>query len=214
MKINSPRLAVAAGVASMLALAGTASATEAGDWLVRAGASYVDPESDNGTLNLTKAVPVLPRSDINVDGAGSFTFTVSYFFTPNIAVELLAAYPFSHDFELTTINVNGEVDHLPPTLSVQYHFMPNERWKPYVGVGVNYTMFSNAKVDAPVNVDLDDSVGAALQAGVDIALDDKWLLNFEVRYIEIQSDVQVNGTGVGTVDINPMVYGVNVGYRF
>ena len=65
--------------------------------------------------------------------------------------------------ELGALNLDGEVDHLPPTLSVQYHFPVDAQWKAYVGVGVNWTMFSNAKVDAPVSVDVDDSVGPAAQ---------------------------------------------------
>ena len=182
---------------------------EGGDWLVRAGASVVAPQSDNGNLNLGSAV-----TDIDVDDATGFTFNVSYFFTRNIAVELLAAYPDSHDFELEALNLEGKVDHLPPTLSVQYHFPINEQWNPYVGVGINWTMFSNAKVDAPVSVSVDDSVGPAAQIGVDYAFNDKWLLNVDLRYIVIEGDVNVQGAKVGTVDINPWVYGINIGYKF
>jgi outer membrane protein len=189
-----------------------AHATEAGDWLVRVGASVVAPESDNGTLDLTDLE--LPDSDIDVDDGTSLTFTVSYFFTPNIAVELLAAYPFEHDFELEDIELDGQTDHLPPTLSVQYHFAVNETFKPYVGVGVNWTMFSDESVEAPVDVSIDDSVGIAGQAGVDILFNENWLLNFDVRYISIEGDVEVGGFDAGTVDVNPWVYGAHVGYRF
>jgi outer membrane protein len=206
-------MALLAGIAAF-GFTGGAAASESDPWLVRAGASIVDPQHDNGTLDLGRAVEALPSTDISVDNATSFTFTVSYFFNENVAVELLAAYPFSHDFKLTNVNVDGKVDHLPPTLSLQWHFPFGDRWKPYVGAGINWTMFSNAHVDAPVNVSLDDSIGLALQTGIDIALTEKWLLNFDVRYIHITSDAHVNGVNVGTVDINPMVYGVNVGYRF
>jgi len=202
------------GVAATFVLAGNASAMDSGTWLVRAGASVVAPQSDNGNLNLGNAVTGLPSTDIGVDDATGFTFNVSYFFTENIAVELLAAYPYTHDFELQAINLDGEVDHLPPTLSVQYHFPIDAQWQPYVGVGINWTMFSNAKVDAPVSVSIDDSVGPAAQIGVDFALNDNWLLNVDLRYIVIEGDVNVQGTGVGTVDINPWVYGINIGYKF
>ncbi len=201
-------------IAATLALAGQAwGAPQAGDWIVRAGASTVAPQSDNGTLHLDRAIPA-PASKIEVDDSTSFTFTVSYFLTPNVAVELLAAYPFSHDFELTDVNLNGKVDHLPPTLSLQYHYPINETFKPYVGVGVNYTIFSNADVDAPVNVDVDNSIGLAGQVGLDVFLNERWLVNVDVRYIEIGGDVDVNNVNVGNVDVNPWVYGLNVGYRF
>jgi len=208
MQITRSRLALYASIIASLGFGGSALGAESNPWLVRAGASLVQPDSDNGSLDV---------GSINVDGAYSFTFNVSYFFTPEVAVELLAAYPFSHDFtvHVGSANVDGKVDHLPPTLSVQYHFLPNERWRPYVGAGVNYTMFSNAKLDnVPASVSLDDSIGLALQTGIDIALTDNWLVNFDVRYIHINSDVKVGGSNVGTVDINPMVYGLNVGYRF
>lgn len=205
--------AAVVGVASTFLLARTASAAETGEWLVRAGVSVVAPESDNGTLDLADAIAA-PASDIDVDDAPGFTFTVGYFFTPNVALELLAAYPFSHDFELEDINVGGEVDHLPPTLSLQYHLPIGETLKPYVGVGVNWTMFSNEDVDVPVDVSIEDSVGLALQTGVDMRLGDHWLLNLDVRYIEIEGDVEVEGVDVGSVEVNPLVFGLNLGYRF
>ena len=86
-------------------------------------------------MQLGLAIPA-PSSKIEVDDAPGFTFNVSYFLGRNVAIELLAAYPFTHDFELTDVNLEGEVDHLPPTLSVQYHFPLNDTWKPYVGAGV------------------------------------------------------------------------------
>lgn len=201
---------LALGMAASLATAQVAVANEAGVWLVRAGASVIDPKSDNGTLNLGA-----PAS-VDVDSQTGFTFNVSYFFTPHIAVELLGAYPYQHDFTVNVggTRIDGRVDHLPPTLSVQYHFLPNERIRPYAGVGVNYTMFDNAHLDAPVNVRFDDSTGVAFDAGVDFAIDEHWLVNLDIRYIDISTDTHVGGAGVGDVDIDPMVYGINVGYRF
>lgn len=200
-------------IALLLAGQASAAAPETGDWLVRAGASTVAPQSDNGTLHLDRAIPA-PPSKIEVDDSTSFTLTVSYFLTPNVAVELLAAYPFSHDFTLEDINLDGSVDHLPPTLSLQYHYPINDTFKPYAGIGVNYTIFSNAHVEAPVNVNIDNSVGLAGQVGLDVALNEHWLVNVDVRYMEIGGDVDVNNVDVGNVDVNPWIYGLNVGYRF
>jgi outer membrane protein len=204
-------MVVGVGLVSMVCVAGSVAAAETGDWVVRAGASIVAPDSDNGELKLSNAIPA-PNSDIEVDDAPGFTINVSYFFTPNVAIELLAAYPFTHDFELEDVNLEGEVDHLPPTLSLQYHFPINETVKPYVGAGINWTLFSNEDVDAPVDVSIDDSIGLAVQAGIDFQLNERWLLNVDVRYINIEGDVEVAGTDVGTVEINPLVYGVHIGY--
>jgi outer membrane protein len=202
--------ALALGVVASLATGHVAAGNETGDWVVRAGASLIDPKSDNGTLDLGA-----PAS-VNVDSQTGFTFNVSYFFTPHIAVELLGAYPYQHDFTVSVggTRIDGHVDHLPPTLSVQYHFLPNERIRPYAGIGVNYTMFDNAHLEAPVSVRFDDSTGAAFDAGIDFDVGERWLVNVDIRYIEISTDTHVAGSNVGNVEIDPMVYGVNVGYRF
>jgi len=203
---------VGGGLLATLALSAPALAAEAGDWIIRAGVTTVAPDSDNGTLALDALDPDLPPSEIDVDDGTSFTFNVSYFFTQNIALELLAAYPFNHDFSIDAVGLEGEVDHLPPTLSLQYHFPLNDVVKPYVGAGINWTIFSDEKLNAPLDVNLDDSVGFAGQVGVDIKLNESWLLNFDVRYINIESDVEVAGVDVGTVDVNPWTFGVNIGY--
>ena len=189
-------------------MASPAYAQEAGQWLVRVGATSINPDSDNGTLFIPAPV------DVDVDDAWGLTFNVSYFFTERWAVELLAAAPYNHDFELKGTGISGETDHLPPTLSVQYHFPVSDRITPYVGLGVNWTIFFDEDLSIPVDLDLDDSVGVAAQVGMDIDLNENWFMNVDVRYIKIESDAEVGGVDVGTVDINPWLFGVNVGYRF
>ncbi|MEJ2385375.1 MAG: OmpW family outer membrane protein [Xanthomonadales bacterium] len=181
------------------AFANTAMAVEKGDWLVRFGASNVKPASDNHSL-------------VDVESAWSATANLSYMFTDNLSVELLAAWPFEHD-----IRAGGEkvarTRHLPPTVSVQYHFMPQNPFKPYVGLGVNYTMFFNEdSVLGPM--DLDDSWGLAGEIGVDIMLGDTWFLNASARYIDIDTKGKVGPIDLGTINIDPMVYGLNLGLKF
>lgn len=209
-RLCSMTVSCAAAMASLAAP--MVSAAEAGDWLVRAGASMVVPKSDNGTLRLDRVAPIAPAK-IEVDDGTSLTFNVSYFFTQNWAVELLAAWPFTHDFKIEGTGLHGEVDHLPPTLSMQYHFPVTPTIKPYVGLGVNWTLFSNEDISAPLDVDIDDSVGLAGQIGVDFDIAKSWLLNVEVRYIDIAGDLDVAGIDVGKVEVDPWVFGVNVGYR-
>lgn len=181
------------------AFANTAMAVEKGDWLVRFGASDVAPKSDNHEL-------------VDVQSAWSATVNLSYMFTDNLSVEILAAWPFKHD-----IRAGGEkvasTKHLPPTVSVQYHFLPQNPFKPYVGLGLNYTMFFSEKSYLGP-MDLDDSWGMAAEVGVDIMLGDTWFLNGSVRYIDIDTDGKVGALDLGSISIDPMVYGINLGMKF
>lgn len=191
-----------------LALAGfgftqTAAAFDQGDWLVRFGASYADPESTNHEL-------------VSVDSGTSFTFNFSYFMTPNLSLELLAAYPFEHDITIDGTKV-ASTKHLPPTLTLQYHFMADSAFQPYVGIGVNYTNFFDEKTYGPLagaDLNLDDSWGLEGQVGADFMLNDMWFLNVSARYIQIETKAKLNGDSIGTVDINPWVFSGNIGFRF
>jgi len=181
------------------ATANTAMAVEKGDWLVRFGASSVDPKSNNHSL-------------VSVDSATSFTVNLSYMFTERLSFEVLAAYPFEHDIKAGNARV-ASTKHLPPTFSVQYHFMPKGTFKPYVGLGLNYTTFFSTK-SVLGNLNLDDSWGLAGEVGVDIMLGDTWFLNGSVRYIDIETKAKLDRASLGTVAIDPMVYGLHLGMRF
>jgi outer membrane protein len=174
-------------------------AVEKGDWLVRFGASTVKPDSDNHPI-------------VDVQSGSSATFNLSYMFTDNLSVELLAAWPFEHDIKAGNAKV-ASTKHLPPTVSVQYHFMPQNPFKPYVGVGINYTMFfSEESILGPM--DLKDSWGVAGEVGVDVMLGDKWFLNASARYIDIDTKGKVGALDLGTINIDPMVYGLHLGLKF
>lgn len=143
----------------------------------------------------------------------------TYYFTQNIAAELILGKT-NHDVKAVNTalgNVNlGDVWLLPPTLTLQYHFNISD-FKPYVGAGVNYTIFYDANPGAVVDVDYENSFGYALQLGFDYDLDDTWFLNVDAKYIGLSTDVSVNA-GVATVpaevDINPLLIGFGVGMRF
>lgn len=195
-----------------LAVAPVAHAYETGDWLVKAGLSQVRPSSDNGTV-----LDGAAKLDIgnNVRPSASLT----YMATPHIGVELLAAAPFQHDISLSGA-VNGKVGsskQLPPTLSLQYHFDPLGIFQPYVGAGVNYTTFFSTHASGPLagsELKLSDSWGLAAQVGTHVRINDNWFLNADVRYMNIRTDVKLNGTQIGTAKIDPWVLTVGVGYRF
>ena len=203
MKLQSLVLAAATALTMT-----TAFAVPAGTWSIAAGAHYVDPKSDNGTLNNGLSV--------DVDGDVRPTISGEYFIANNVGVELLAAIPFHHDFDLNDAAGNpiltGKTQHLPPTLSLQYHFdgynMPMNV-KPFVGVGVNYTTFFKEKANvAGTELKLDDSVGVAGHIGLDIPFAPTESFRIDARYMDIKTDATLNGADIGEIDISPWVYGV------
>jgi outer membrane protein len=147
--------------------------------------------------------------------------------TDNIGAELILATS-PHDLvgegTLAGLGEIGDVMALPPTLTLQYHFNPNGRLRPYAGVGVNYTIFysedaSDSLINAvgPTAIDVDDSVGVAFQVGADFQLNERWFLNADVKYIQIDTTATLNSGGVINtvdVDLDPIVAGVGVGMRF
>lgn len=200
-------IALTAALVALL-LAAPASAHEDGAWIFRAGIGTVKPDDNNLDLG--------PAGMIEVDDGSSLTLTLTYMFTENWAFDVLAAWPFNHDITLNGLEV-GSTDHLPPTFSVQYHFMPDAKFQPYVGAGLNYTTFFSTDTTGPLagtKLDLDDSFGLALQLGADFEINEKWLVNVDVRYIDIETDAKLDGVKLGTVAIDPWVYGLGIGYRF
>lgn len=194
---------VLAGV--ILIAATPISAQETGSWKVRGGVTNVDPKSDNHSI-------------VNVDNAYSATFNATYMVSERFGVELLAAFPYTHDVNL---NAGGgraaEFKHLPPTLSAQYYLPLTERVRMYAGIGVNYTFVYDEKTTGDLagsDLDLDDSVGVALQLGADIDINQKWFVNLDARYIDIEADATLDGVDIGTVEVDPWLFGINVGYRF
>jgi outer membrane protein W/outer membrane protein OmpA-like peptidoglycan-associated protein len=221
----SSRYLIPLAVAAALALPVTASAQEGtwepGKWLFRVGISQINPDKEN--LAFGEDTWVVVDSDV------SPTATVEYMITKNIGTELLVAWPFTHGIDLKTPDGNsriGNVDVLPPVLSLNWHFNPNGMWRPYIGAGINYAMFSGEETRGPIagtSLSLDDSIGAAGQVGIDIG-EREWFLNLNVRYIDMGADAELRGVDdgeggtttldLGTVDINPMIYGAHIGYRF
>lgn len=195
------------------AFAANAVNVKAGDWVVRARALGVVPAED---ATITGAVT---GSQIDIDSSVVPEFDFSYFVTDNIALELIAGVT-PHDVNTKTSSAGpldlGDVWLLPPTLTVQYHFTGLGQCKPYVGGGVNYThFFSEDHGTSVTDVNYKDSWGPALQAGVDYALDDHWMLNLDVKKVWINTDVKFNGGAIAAdVDINPWLIGVGVGYKF
>lgn len=207
MTARNPLIPLACLVA--LALAAPAQAQEAGDWTFSAGAHLVAPKSGNGNL----AGGAL-AADVGDDWKP--TITAEYWFSPNWGLEVLAALPFEHDIRLNGVAA-GSTKHLPPTVSLQYHFKGGQRVTPFVGLGLNYTTFFDEETRGPLagtELELDDSWGLAAHGGLDIAVGQGKWLRLDARWIDIDTDVSVNGAGVGTVEIDPWVYGAAFVWAF
>jgi outer membrane protein len=222
-------LALTAAFAPTLAFA------EAGDWVVRARAVNVSPNEDSDlgkTVNKNVANVMSPGAELAVSDKVIPELDISYYFTKNIAAELILAVGTRHNVsihgEAGAVVPNqdlGSVNLLPPTLTAQWHFNPDQMIDPYVGAGINYTFMldRNLKVGtgplAGSKIKIDrDSWGPALQAGVDINLKDGWLINADVKYVWLDTNVKLNTGGnwtkIDSLDINPWVIGIGIGKKF
>ena len=185
---------------------------EQGPWLVRGRLLAVLPDED-------ASVTVL-GGDLDIEDQFVPELDITYFFDKHWAAELiLAVTPHEITHAPTGLDI-GEVWLLPPTLTVQYHFQPDDPdFRPYIGAGVNYTMFFGHDDADPaiLDADFDSSVGFALQAGFDIPIDEHWSINVDVKKVWINTDVRLDttlGPVEADVDINPLIVGVGVAYRW
>ena len=190
-------------------LALPAFAQDAGQWTFSVGAHQVNPKSDNGSL----AGNTL---DVEVGSNVRPTVTAEYFVRDNLGIEVLAALPFQHDIDIKGLGKVGSTKHLPPVVSLQYHFGKGNV-KPFVGAGINYTYFfseSTSGALAGSKLNLDNSWGLAAHAGIDFKVGDKGAIRVDARWIDIDTDVKLDGANLGTVNIDPLVYGAAYVFNF
>ena len=201
----SPALRLAAIAAAALALQ-PAQADE-GPLLVRVRAVHLDSANKDGTgLGLSINDKTLPEVDF------------SWFFTPNVAAELILTYPQKQRLYAGGSEI-GSLKHLPPTLTLQYHFSPGATVRPYVGAGVNYTNFSAVEFAPAVQAALKPGIkhgswGAAWQVGADIEITKGTYLNVDVKKVALGTTVYSNGASVGKFRVNPTLASIGLGWRF
>jgi outer membrane protein len=189
-------------LACVLAAVSAPAAADKGELGIRARALYMDADSDTS-----------PNINVGVEDRWIPEVDLSYWMTDKLALELVLTYPQKHDVSLNGAAI-GSVKHLPPTLMLQYHFMPKQTFQPYVGIGVNYTRFSSVNLlNGAVSMEK-DSVGLAVQAGADIKLSKSMYLNLDVKKIKIESDLSAGGTKLATLKIDPWLAGIGIGWRF
>lgn len=193
-----------------LCVPAAASAYEQGDVLLRAGATSIQPD-DSGKPD-----------DVWADDATGLGLNAVYMASDNVGIELLLSAPFKHDIKAKGSGKVGSTKLLPPTLSVQYYFANSSLVTPYVGAGINYTVFFGETIDAPGydNIELKNSTGAAIQAGADFAINDNWGVNLDIRWIDIDTEVDSVPAGDpldangAEVQIDPVVYSLTAVYKF
>ena len=203
-------LPLAAAIA--LSVAAPAMAQSKGDFTVGFGVHQVSPKSRNANLG--------GGTYIEVADSVRPTVTGEYFIADNLGIELIAALPFQHHIELATpagTSKVGSTKHLPPTLSLQYHFgAPDAKVKPFVGAGLNYTWFFSEDTRGALagsNLSLDNSWGAAFHAGIDFKAG-KGMFRIDARKKDIDTDAHLNGAKLVTVNVDPLVYGVAYVLKF
>ena len=191
----------------------TTIATKGGDWFTRLRALYVYPNDRSDPIS------TLPSAGVCVHPAWTGEFDFGYMFTKNLGSELILAttrHTIMGTGSLEGVEI-GTVWLLPPTLTLQWRFLPEKRLQPYVGGGVNWTLFYGANCDlAKTSLSLNQSWGGAVQAGLDAFLDQNWFLNLDVKYIWINTTAHLSGATPGSVKvwIDPWVLGFGFGRKW
>jgi outer membrane protein len=204
----------AALIAGAVTFSGSAFCYEKGDLILRVGAATVDPDGDGYDLG--------GYGNVQADEDTQLGITGTYMLTNNWGIGVLAATPFSHDIELDGTKI-GETKHLPPTVTAQYFFNNSSDFTPYVGAGINYTNFFEEETAVADELELDDSWGLALEAGVDWKVDNNWLVSAQIWYLDIEPSATLTNVNTGPatgatasfdVELDPWVYMIGVGYKF
>lgn len=187
-----------------------------GDLVLRVGAAHVAPNDDSGELT------GLAGAKVGVDNTSSLGITLGYMFGERLGIGLLAAWPFEHDIVgrgvLDGAGTLATVKHLPPTLTLQYHFAPEAGVRPFIGAGFNYTRFFSEKTEGALDgtdIELDDSWGWAAEVGVDVDVAGDWFLSGQIFYLAMDTRAELGG-GLGgiEVDIDPWVFMAGIGRTF
>ncbi len=207
------------GISSLIC--SPAAIADAGDWLVRLRALQVSPNDGSSSVSS------IAGSSVGVGDDTTIELDFTYLITRNLGVEAILGSSQNNingKGSIAGLNKIAEVRTLPPTITLQYHFQPDADIRPYAGLGVNYTRFFDTKASNSLNsalgqtdVSLSSSWGLSGQIGVDIAIERNWFVNFDVKYIQMNTTATLNSGGTVrqvNVDINPWFIGAGVGRRF
>ena len=196
-------------------------AIEAGDFIVRIGGAVVDPNDSSESFDGPTATG-LGSVKASVDNDAAISLTLEYMFTKNIGLQLLGSSPFNHDISATLNGQNlgrvAKTKHLPPTLTLNWHFSGMGNFVPHIGAGVNYLHFFNENTTGALeseSINLSDSWGPAGLVGFDYELGDGWTFNMQYFYIKSKPEAHISGGwGNADVDLDPSVFVASFGKRF
>lgn len=235
-------------IAGSLLLSQSALAYEAGDMFIKGGIATVDPQEKSSDIIISSpALGPATGAKVGLNSDTQLGLAITYMATERVGIELLAATPFSHDISgagaIAGVGKLGETKHLPPTLSVQYYLAePDAKFQPYVGAGINYTIFFDEEttptltnsigalaglagapgvVATSTKLNIDDSIGASLQAGFNFEVTDNMGLTAAVWWINIDAEAEITAqTNIGmvkanvNVEVDPYVYMLGAYYKF
>ena len=212
------------GVLVLAMSAPVITAAEDGDWLLRAGVHQINPDKEN--------LPGVLGGNVVLDKGTAFTIDAEYMLTRHFGIDLFVPTFTSHDIQLKNTSLGdsaniGETDLFAPILGLNWHMNVDGPIRPYLGIGVNWSEFSGEElsggvVPAGTRLEVDQAWGPAGRAGVDIGTSERWFLNLDVRYVELDTDFEArvpSGLGfanmpLGEATIDPWIYGIAVGFRF
>jgi len=190
-------------VAAVLCIAAVLVPVQAADgkWMMRGRGLYVSPNASADS----------ELEGVDVDSQLTFEVDFTRFFGKHLGLELILATA-THNVTFEDESIGG-VSLLPPSLTAQWHFMPDGKVKPYVGVGINATFFYETTGGLD-ELDFDTSFGYVLNAGLDWKVGSTAYLNFDLKQIGMESDVKFEDEALGTATIDPFILGIGLGFRF
>ena len=206
--------------AAVIGLLAASGASQAQDWIVKAGAVYYQTHSETTGI---QGVGIPPGADAETGNAWTALFVIERTLTPNVSVELVLGIPPTIEAKATgSVAFLGDkvlsAKNVSPTFMVDYYFgEPTSKWRPYVGVGINYTRFTDIETTLPVqSVEMSDSWGWAVKAGIRYEIDKQWGLFGSVAREDVKSDLVAVGSTVltTTIDFKPVTYSFGAWYRF
>lgn len=199
---------------SLLAAACAASA-EQGRWVIRGDQTNSQAPGIIEAANVVGRPAHFANAGLDSVAIDNFAFSLSYFLSNRVSMELLAARPIEQRVSVSGLGNVGAIVQLPPTLTLRYHFAPSQALQPYVGAGVNWVSdLDTGALNRGTEFNLEGTRGYALQAGVYYELSDRWMLNLETRYSDIDLALRNRGNTLTQFDLSPMVTAFKLGYRF
>lgn len=183
-----------------------------GPWEVRLRGVYLAAAQQSDAIN-----GLVPANGITINDKWLPDVDIEYFFVPHWSTELVLTYPQTQDVYVEGTKI-GTFKHLPPVLTAKYNFLPGQNFQPYVGAGVNFTLIFDTNLDVPGVSALklnSTSVGPALQVGFDYKIQDHWYMNLDVKWVLLGSNLYLPGqVRISSLELNPFLFGLGVGYRF